>query len=251
MVWTCRAQHRLDCRSTQAECGCTEKIWQAKEIMGWNAWEWQKEARYGFCWPSKSFWVERTPSRKTCQKAQPSVEENRALKWIWWWWCRSVVSRYITRASRSWYSLLYNWPPNRDLLLNNSLLELIYFISKRCTNRIWTLKRLPMVQYSLFLSIEAFQLKNNFGFLLQKWSKIQQITLCLYFLCFTILCSCDLICCLTEFNWATSWENLFLPYANNRCADQPVHMRSLISAFVVCCLYSMICIHATSQISRL
>ena len=86
MVWTCRAQHRLDCRSTQAECGCTEKIWQAKEIMGWSAWEWQKEARYGFCWPSKSFWVERTPSRKTCQKAQPSVEENRALKWIWWWW---------------------------------------------------------------------------------------------------------------------------------------------------------------------
>ena len=84
MVWTCRAQHRLDCRSTQAECGCTEKIWQAKEIMGWSAWEWQKEARYGFCWPSESFWVERTPSRKTCQKAQPSVEENRALKWIWY-----------------------------------------------------------------------------------------------------------------------------------------------------------------------
>ena len=32
--WTCRAQHRLDFRSTQAECGCTEKIWQAEEIMG-------------------------------------------------------------------------------------------------------------------------------------------------------------------------------------------------------------------------
>ena len=84
MVWTCRAQHRLDCRSTQAECGCTEKIWQAKEIMGWGDWEWQKEARYGFCWPSEPFWVERTPARKTCQKAQPSVEENRALKWIWY-----------------------------------------------------------------------------------------------------------------------------------------------------------------------
>ena len=95
MVWTCRAQHRLDCRSTQAECGCTEKIWRAKEIMGRSAWEWQKEARYGFCWPSKSFWVERMPSRKTCQKAQPSVEENRALKWIWWWWwwsgCRIMI----------------------------------------------------------------------------------------------------------------------------------------------------------------
>ena len=86
MVWTGRAQHRLNCRSMQAECGCTEKIWQAKEIMGWSAWKWQKEARYGFCWPSKSFWVERTPSKKTCQKPQPSVEENRALKWIWWWW---------------------------------------------------------------------------------------------------------------------------------------------------------------------
>ena len=97
MVWTCRAQHRLDCRSTQAECGCTEKIWQAKKIMGWSAWEWQKEARYGFCWPSKSFWVERTPSRKTCQKAQPSVEENRALKWIWWWWWY-----YRARSCRIW-----------------------------------------------------------------------------------------------------------------------------------------------------
>ena len=29
-----RAQYRLDFRSAQAECGCTEKIWQAKEIMG-------------------------------------------------------------------------------------------------------------------------------------------------------------------------------------------------------------------------
>ena len=102
MVWTYRAQHRLDCRSTQTECGCTEKIWQAKENMGWSAWEWQKEARYGFCWPSKSFWVERTPSRKTCQKAQPLVEENRALKWIWWWWWSS--SRAITVTT--WWKLI-------------------------------------------------------------------------------------------------------------------------------------------------
>ena len=26
MVWTCRAHQRLDCRSSQAECGCKEKI---------------------------------------------------------------------------------------------------------------------------------------------------------------------------------------------------------------------------------
>ena len=33
-------------------------------------------------------------------------------------------------------------------------------------------------------------------------------------------------------NWAMSWENLFMPYANNKGADQPAHPHSLISAFV-------------------
>ena len=33
--------------------------------------------------------------------------------------------------------------------------------------------------------------------------------------------------------WATSWENLFVAYANNKGADQAAHPRSLISAFVV------------------
>ena len=33
--------------------------------------------------------------------------------------------------------------------------------------------------------------------------------------------------------WVTSWENLFMPYANNKGADQPAHPHSLISAFVV------------------
>ena len=36
--------------------------------------------------------------------------------------------------------------------------------------------------------------------------------------------------------WASLWDNLFLPYANNKGADQPAHPRSLISAFVVRCL---------------
>ena len=40
--------------------------------------------------------------------------------------------------------------------------------------------------------------------------------------------------------WAKSWENLFMPYATNKVADQPAHPRSLISTFVVCCLHSMI-----------
>ena len=33
--------------------------------------------------------------------------------------------------------------------------------------------------------------------------------------------------------WASSRENLFLSYANNEGADQPVHPRSLINTFVV------------------
>ena len=32
-------------------------------------------------------------------------------------------------ATRSWFDLLYNWPPNSELLLTNSLLELIYFLT--------------------------------------------------------------------------------------------------------------------------
>ena len=30
---------------------------------------------------------------------------------------------------RSWFDLLYNWPPNSELLLNKSLLELIFFLN--------------------------------------------------------------------------------------------------------------------------
>ena len=41
-----------------------------------------------------------------------------------------------------------------------------------------------------------------------------------------------------------------MPYANNKGADQPVHLRSLISTFVVRCLDSKICILAISKVSR-
>ena len=39
-------------------------------------------------------------------------------------------------------------------------------------------------------------------------------------------------------DWAASWQNLLMPYANNKDAYQPVHLRSLISAFVVRCIDS-------------
>ena len=51
--------------------------------------------------------------------------------------------------------------------------------------------------------------------------------------------------------WATSWENLFLQYANNKDADQPVHPRNLISACVFHCLDSVIPLVSISEISSL
>ena len=51
--------------------------------------------------------------------------------------------------------------------------------------------------------------------------------------------------------WATSWENLFMPYANNKGIDQPARPRSLLSAFIVRCLDSIIPLVSISEISRL
>ena len=51
--------------------------------------------------------------------------------------------------------------------------------------------------------------------------------------------------------WATSWENLLMPYANNKGTDQPAHLRSLISAFVICCLDSIILLVSILEISSL
>ena len=45
--------------------------------------------------------------------------------------------------------------------------------------------------------------------------------------------------------------NLFLPHANNKGTDQPAHPRSLISAFVVHCLDSIIPLLSISEMSSL
>ena len=42
-----------------------------------------------------------------------------------------------------------------------------------------------------------------------------------------------------------------IPYANNKGADQPAHPRSLISAFVVRCLDSILPLVSISEISSL
>ena len=46
-------------------------------------------------------------------------------------------------------------------------------------------------------------------------------------------------------------KTCLMPYANNKGADQPAHPRSLISAFVVRCLDSMISLDSIAEISRL
>ena len=51
--------------------------------------------------------------------------------------------------------------------------------------------------------------------------------------------------------WATSRENLFLQYANNKGADQSAHPWCLISLFVVHCLDSLIPLLSKFKISRL
>ena len=51
--------------------------------------------------------------------------------------------------------------------------------------------------------------------------------------------------------WATSWENLFMPYVNNKGAGQPVHPCSLISTFVVRCLDSIVSLVSILAISCL
>ena len=42
-----------------------------------------------------------------------------------------------------------------------------------------------------------------------------------------------------------------MPYANNKGADQPVQLHSLISVFVFCCLDSIIPLVSISKISNL
>ena len=49
--------------------------------------------------------------------------------------------------------------------------------------------------------------------------------------------------------WALTRENLPSGFANNKGADQPAHMRSLISTFVIHLLESIISRLALSEIS--
>ena len=48
--------------------------------------------------------------------------------------------------------------------------------------------------------------------------------------------------------WASMQENLSSGFANNKGGDQSAHPLSLVSAFAICWIESIISIHATSNI---
>ena len=73
--------------------------------------------------------------------------------------------------------------------------------------------------------------------------------MCLFLL---LSCTSDMWASVAEVEiWATSWENMFMIYANDKGADQPAHPRSLISTFVVRCLESIIPLLTISKYWRL
>ena len=61
---------------------------------------------------------------------------------------------------------------------------------------------------------------------------------------------CEILTCQMQYE-PRHKKTCFLPYANNNGADQPAHPRSLISAFVVRCLNSIIPLVSISAISNL
>ena len=66
-----------------------------------------------------------------------------------------------------------------------------------------------------------------------------------------MIASFEIFMAMSNLIWATPWENLFMPYEINKGTDQPAHMRSLICAFVVCWLNSIIPLVSISKISSL
>ena len=92
---------------------------------------------------------------------------------------------------------------------------------------------------------------SNFSCNFMKWNMFYFFSLPCIFHFFTVWIRSKWTQKTAKYYWATSWENLFMPYANDKGADQPAHPRSLISAFVVCCLDSTIPLLAISEISRL
>ena len=112
--------------------------------------------------------------------------------------------------------------------------------------------------------VSRFHLKKHFLNTIALWMMVAEVlfmnTLMAVANCETIKNNANFLCLFTmeeawsigrDNNWAASWENLFMPYANNKGADKPAHPRSLISTFVVRCLDSTTPLVSISKISSL
>ena len=93
----------------------------------------------------------------------------------------------------------------------------------------------------------ACAVKNCHDGMLEDTNSLDAVQLCSNLFWTTVVNSCFLFW--TTPIWAT-WENLFMPYANNKGANQPAHPRNLISAFIVHCLDSTIPLLVIAEISR-
>ena len=119
-------------------------------------------------------------------------------------------------------------PQNADILSSRKCLNFLSFL------HIWRIKAPAwshifscMIIYLPVLSIQTQGCRPSAQINSKGWTNVYLMKL-----------TSDRYSCI--FIWAMSWENLFMPYANNKGADQPVHPHSLISAFVVRCLDSRI-----------
>ena len=75
--------------------------------------------------------------------------------------CLSVNCTKINHSRcRSWFDLLYNWPPNSDLLCNNSLLELIYFLTIELKENIMVLNYVTKFHNILIKTIRLRERKS-------------------------------------------------------------------------------------------
>ena len=93
----------------------------------------------------------------------------------------------------------------------------------------------------VILRIACFDLKCPLFTCLDFWHRLSSIPISLHLSVQKFM----------SFEPRTSCENLFMSYVNNKDADQPAHLCSLISIFVICCLDSLISQVSISKISRL
>ena len=149
-------------------------------------------------------------------------------------WYPAIVSEI--RIWCKWLKSLTDQPP----FVDNLRISINQSLYRYHTKTIFRVKNM-YVNWGMKLIKPIWAWSVNFTFILNVELVSNEYKSLLYLLSY-LHHNADLI-------WAKSWENLFMPYANNKGADQPEHSRSLISAFVVRCLDSIIHLVSIPEIS--